>query len=252
MSSPMKSPAQPNLPPATRQVLDSFLAAARQTLGENLRSAVLFGSAAEGRLRAHSDVNLVLVLRRFDSAQASALQAEMALAAASISLRTMLLEEGELEAAIELFAQKFADILRRRVVIHGDDPFAGRGVPRAAVALRTRQELMNLALRMRERFILDAARPDQLARIAEDATGPLRGCAAAILDLEGQAIASPKEAFAQLIGKLGAAEWAYLPEYLAGLRQGRVAAQPEPAQVVNDLMSLAAVMRRRVETYESL
>jgi len=47
-------------------VLDSFLDSAKQSFGQDLLSVVLYGSAAEGRMRAASDVNLMLVLRQFN------------------------------------------------------------------------------------------------------------------------------------------------------------------------------------------
>ncbi len=43
-----------------------FTAAAQEAFAEGLLSVVLFGPAAEGRLRATSDVNVVVVLRRVD------------------------------------------------------------------------------------------------------------------------------------------------------------------------------------------
>jgi Nucleotidyltransferase domain len=54
------------LPETVRTTLSEFTAAAQQAFADDLVSVVLFGSAAEGRLRATSDVNLVLVLRRAD------------------------------------------------------------------------------------------------------------------------------------------------------------------------------------------
>ena len=53
--------------------LSALVAAARQALGDTLDSIVLFGSAAEGRLRAASDVNVIFVLNRFDRASVDAL-----------------------------------------------------------------------------------------------------------------------------------------------------------------------------------
>jgi hypothetical protein len=53
------------LPANVATVLTNFLDEARDTLGDDLVSAVLFGSAAEARLTATSDVNLILVLRAF-------------------------------------------------------------------------------------------------------------------------------------------------------------------------------------------
>jgi hypothetical protein len=54
------------LPEAVRTTLSEFTAAAQGAIAADLLSVVLFGSAAEGRPRATSDVNVALVLRRVD------------------------------------------------------------------------------------------------------------------------------------------------------------------------------------------
>jgi predicted nucleotidyltransferase len=43
------------------RAIDDLVRAAEQALGDDLRSVVHFGSAAEDRLRATSDVNVILV-----------------------------------------------------------------------------------------------------------------------------------------------------------------------------------------------
>ena len=65
-SAPLQSPV-PNLPPVVQENLRRFLTA---IASDNVLSVTLFGSAAEGRLRLASDVNVVLVLRAFDRAEA--------------------------------------------------------------------------------------------------------------------------------------------------------------------------------------
>src|SRR5260370_1086501 len=92
------------------QVLVSFTDAATKAFGGALRSVVLFGSAAEDRLRPVSDVNVLLVLRTFDPAAAEALRDELRLARAAVALRPMIVTEAELPDAVDLFATKFADI----------------------------------------------------------------------------------------------------------------------------------------------
>jgi hypothetical protein len=47
-----------DLPPVVGAILEEFVAALDQAMGPQLESVILFGSAAEGRLRATSDVNL--------------------------------------------------------------------------------------------------------------------------------------------------------------------------------------------------
>ena len=48
-------------------ILDELIARAREAFGGDLAAVVLFGSGAEGKLRKTSDVNVILVLRRFDA-----------------------------------------------------------------------------------------------------------------------------------------------------------------------------------------
>lgn len=247
MSSPVNLP--PGLPTQTSSVLFDFVNAARTILGDDLHSAVLFGSAAEGRLRQQSDVNLILVLSRFDPAKAAGLSNFLTLARAAIDLQVMFLAESEIEAALDCFAQKFADILRRHHVIYGPDPFAKRAISRDEEIRRTRQSLLNLTLRLRERYTLLSTHPDRIATAIADAIGPLRSCAAAIREIEGHADTSPKDAFAALIAALGQAEWNYLPPYFSAVRESATPATPAAPDVIAHLLALATIMRLRLESH---
>jgi predicted nucleotidyltransferase len=82
----------------------------------SLLSVVLFGSAAEGKLRATSDVNLILVLSAFEQVKVDPLRQPLRIAQAAIKLQPMFLLKAELPRAARSFAPKFADILRRRVI----------------------------------------------------------------------------------------------------------------------------------------
>jgi hypothetical protein len=51
-----------DLPKVSGAAVATFVAAARQVFRDDLRSVILYGSCAEGRLRPTSDIKLVLVL----------------------------------------------------------------------------------------------------------------------------------------------------------------------------------------------
>lgn len=53
------------LPDNVASALSAFLATASHALSDDLVSAVVFGSAADGQLGPSSDVNMLLVLRAF-------------------------------------------------------------------------------------------------------------------------------------------------------------------------------------------
>jgi hypothetical protein len=183
-------------------VLASFVESARAAFGETLQSIVLFGSAAEERLRPTSDVNVLVLLSAFDQGAADRLREPLRHAYAAARLTPMFILEAELQPAIEAFAVKFGDIARRHRVLHGSDPFATTTVPRAAAVARLKQTLLNLTLRMREAYVSRSLREEQLAFSIADFAGPLRACAATLLELQGEPVPSPKAALEKIAGTL--------------------------------------------------
>src|SRR5205814_1302423 len=99
-----------DLPGNVSRALEAFVEAAKSAFGPDLGAVVLYGSAAEGRLRSTSDVNVICALERFDGAKAAALREAMRLAHAAVRLEAMFLLKSEIPAAAEAFADKFADI----------------------------------------------------------------------------------------------------------------------------------------------
>jgi len=162
----------PQLPAPVKQVLDDFLLASKESFGKDLLSVVLYGSAAEGKLRATSDVNLVLVLSSFEQSKADSLRAPLRLAQAAIQLRPMFLMKEEIPHAARSFASKFADILRRRVTLHGDDPFASLSIPREVQILQLKQQLLNQILRLRASYVSRSLREEQLDLVIAHAMPP--------------------------------------------------------------------------------
>jgi hypothetical protein len=193
------------LPEPVRAGIGAFTAATRQVFADDLVSVVLFGSAAEARLRATSDVNVIVVLARLDPARLTAIGDAYRRAHAAIRLSAMFILEREVAVASEAFAVKFADIAARHVVLDGKDPFAGLAITREASVRRLRQVLVNLVLRLRERYALASLYDDQMALAAAEAMGPLRACAATLLTLEGEARVAPREALSRVADAAGSA-----------------------------------------------
>ena len=86
MDSPLPEELQ-DLPKVPGVVATNFLASVRRILGDDLRSVVLYGSGAEGRLRATSDINLLIILSAFNSAHATELQSSFTSAASAANLK---------------------------------------------------------------------------------------------------------------------------------------------------------------------
>lgn len=238
--------ADPALPPEVERALREFVAAARESLGASLRSAVLYGSAAEGRMRATSDVNLILVLSSFDAAAVDGIRESLRVARAAARVEVMFLLEGEVVSAAERFAPKFSDILRRCRVLHGPDPFAEIAIPREREAERLRSEALNLVLRLRAAYAVHTLREDDAARAVAEAAGPLRTLAAVLLGLEGTPAASPREALRTLAAGAGPGA-AEAVERMSEAREEGFLPPGIAARTLLGLLDLAGRLRDRAE-----
>jgi predicted nucleotidyltransferase len=232
------------LPEDVRRVVDGLVESARGAFGDSLRSVVLYGSGAEGRLRATSDVNLLFVLTRFDTS-ADAFREPYRFAHAAANVAAMFMLESELDVAGEAFAQKFADIGRRHVVLHGEDVVSRIQIPRAALVRRLRQVLLNLTLRLREAYVEHSLREEQCAITVAETAGPLRTSAVSILELEGRQSLPPKEALEMLVSELGQPELVDLLPHLSEAREQRVLPAGRAAAILLDTMELARALHER-------
>jgi predicted nucleotidyltransferase len=239
-----KTSALADLPAMVAAVLKTLLATAAGSLGAELRSVVLFGSAADGRLRATSDVNLIFVLTRFDQAKIDPIREALRAAHAAAQVSVMFLLGSEVADATEVFAVKFADIARRHRVLYGEDLFAGLTATRGSRILRLRQVLLNLILRLRERYAFTSLREEQLALVVAEAAGAMRAAAATILELTGAPVPGPREALVRVAQDLGG-RWDQALEHMSTARETRQLPAGTASPTLLALIDLAEALRGR-------
>jgi predicted nucleotidyltransferase len=242
---PAASSKLQDLPEAVARGLLDFLATAESAFGGNLKSVVLYGSGAEGRLRPASDVNLVLVLSAFDAGQAQAVREAFAAAQAAIKLTAMFLLESEFEPAMDAFGQKFSDMLRRHRVLYGSDPFEGLAPSRSAVLFRLKQVLLNLILRLREAYIEQGSTPERISALIADAAGPLRSCAATLRELEGKPELPPKEALIDFVRGFEDSGWNEVLAHVSETRERALLPAAAADETLIRMMELAGRMNLR-------
>jgi predicted nucleotidyltransferase len=239
------STAVDDLPATVGRMLDEFVQAARTELGAALHSVVLFGSAAENRIRPTSDVNVAVVLSAFDRTGIDRLRPALERAHAAIRLEVLWLLEGEVVAAAEAFAVKFTDIVRRHRVLHGLDPFAALVVSRQATIARLRQVLLNQLLRLRATYAVDGGHEERLALRIADAAGPLRVSAAEILELECGPTLAPRDALARIAEEWPAPDRAAVLAAISAARETRHVEPGRAGELLLAIVDLAAFLHDR-------
>src|SRR5437763_564759 len=158
----------------------------------------------------------MFVLGRFDETKADHFREPFRFACAAVDVNAMFVLDTEIDLAAREFAQKFADMKRRHVVLFGDDPLAKVSISRDVLVRRLQQTLLNLTMRLREMYVQRSLREEQCAVTIAETTGPLRTAAATILELEGRGTLAPKEALYTFVHDLGPSDFIDLLQRKAG------------------------------------
>ena len=175
-----------SVPAEVTKALDTLAAELRGAAGENLRGVILFGGLARGRyIEGASDINLVVYLRDASVDSIAAIAPALHEAWRTHRVDPLIVTAAEIQRLTVVFPTKMLDIQRRHVVVLGEDPFTGLTVDREHIRLRVEQELRNLQLRLRHRFVRVRDDESALEQTVADAAPTLAVNLRALLLLNG-------------------------------------------------------------------
>ncbi len=175
-----------HLPQDVAATLDTLTSALRDVPGDNLLGLILFGGLARGRYNpGTSDINIVVYVRESTAKGLADFARPLHEAWRAKRVEPMIVAKGELPRLAIAFPTKILDIQRKHVTLFGEDPFEGITVSREHIRARAEQELRNLALRQRRRFISIHDDGAALAAAANDAAVTLAVNLRTLLFLRG-------------------------------------------------------------------
>jgi len=133
-----------------KELVDKLEAAA----GTNLKSVVLYGSAASGEFHPkHSDLNVLCVLENLDSAALARLNPAATWWARKGHPVPLIFSGDELRRASDVFAIELLDIKAHHRILWGQDTFASFEIPMNLHRVQVERELRTNLLRLRQRYL---------------------------------------------------------------------------------------------------
>jgi len=173
-------PTPPEVTAALRKYRDEIKRAA----GDGLACLALYGGLLRGRYQAQqSDINLLMVLKSGSQEQLARLAPILRSAWREIRLEPFLLTQAEVQRAAIVFPTKMLDIQREHRLLDGQDLLTSLVIRQEDLCRRIEQELSNLAIRLRRRYV-SAYDDDQAMQLALlEAAVPLRVNFLALLGL---------------------------------------------------------------------
>ena len=228
-------------PVSVKEALTRLKDELARVAGVNFAGLILYGGLARGRFRpGRSDVNVLLVLHDASGPALDALAPALHDAWRMAGVEPMILTLPEVRRAAEAFPTKFYDIKNHHVVLAGSDPFIGLEVSKKAILRRAGQELHNLLMRLRRRYISIARDPARLTQTLEETARPFA------IELASLLVALDKEVPADdrtlAIYDQAAAEFGLNGEVLGALAEIRQGDElpSDPAAVYRDVLDAVA------------
>ncbi|MCB1216005.1 hypothetical protein KDL44_01330 [bacterium] len=183
-----------------RQALEQLSDNLQGSLGENLRSLVLYGSSVRNDFsRSSSDINLLIVLRQDTAAAQRAIGNEVE--KSSLKISPIVIGGSSSPRSMQCFALKFADIMRRDELIFGDDPFSDFEVTQERRRFLVEQGLRNTRMRLSHAYVLAQPDPQRYLRTLRQAVPRIFADLAELLRLDGSEIPDERELQAPLLAR---------------------------------------------------
>jgi predicted nucleotidyltransferase len=136
------------------KLLQDWVKALKQELGNNLVSVILYGSAVRGdHVAARSDVNLMLVFKKLDLKQITKVGELMGRKVKRQLPQLVFWTEEELKHAWDVFPLEFEDIRENHQCLVGKDPFDKRKVDKKRTRYQIEFELRSKLLNMRDTWL---------------------------------------------------------------------------------------------------
>ncbi len=176
-----------SLPDDVTQGLARLSEGLRQAAPDNLRSLILYGGAARGRYHpGRSDVDVLVLLADASPPSLRAIAPALDEAWRTIRADPFVLTEAEFPDAARSFPTKFIEIRNHHAVLYGPDPLAGLRVSRRDALVRIEQELRNIQMRLRRRYLTVHGSPELLLLALEQLVVPLAVALDAMLEIHGR------------------------------------------------------------------
>jgi predicted nucleotidyltransferase len=141
------------------KILEGLVTRLRASAGPNLRSIVLYGSAASGEFHsAHSDLNILCLLYSVKSPELSKLHKAAAWFVRRGHPMPLVFTLEELHSAADLYAIELLEIKTHRRVLYGEDVFGPIDVPMALHRFQVERELRYRLIRLRQGYIAVAGK----------------------------------------------------------------------------------------------
>ena len=136
------------------KLINEFVSRLKQAVGENLRSVVLYGSAASGEFDAEfSNLNMLCIVRQTAFAELQKLSPAVEWWTRQKQSAPLVLTREELERSADVFSIEWLDMQQNHRLLFGDDPVTGLRIPMNLHRAQVEYELREKTILLRQHLL---------------------------------------------------------------------------------------------------
>jgi hypothetical protein len=186
-----------------KMTLEELVAQLRAAFGAELRSVVLYGSAAAGdHIPKRSDYNVLVLVDSLDVARLQAVAAVVRAWSEAGNPPPFTLTTEEWRRSADIFPMEYTDIQERHRVLYGAPPFDGVQVDPADLRRQLELEAMGKLLRLRQGVLAAGGDGRRQLELLEASRSTIMVLFRAVLRLHGQKPPSDTVELCRSVGEL--------------------------------------------------
>lgn len=217
----------------------------RDIYGENLGSVILYGSAADGEYhQGLSDHNIIIVLKNLAPVELAKPNAVLKKWVKAGDPPPLFFSAEIISGSADVFPIEFFDIIERRKILFGDDPFKDVRIDPKNLRHQCEHELRSKLITLRSRFSLISDRPREVIRLILESSSSFFAAFGGLLRLAGARPKLSKKELAEQLTKLTGIDTSIFME-LVEVREGSKIWRKEEAleKFEQYLTSISAVVK---------
>jgi predicted nucleotidyltransferase len=144
------------------KIVTEFVENLKKALGNNLKSFIVYGSAATGEHYVHSDYNTLIVLESNDTAVLKAMTQPVKKWVSMRQPLPMIFTRGDMITSSDVFPMEYLDMKENSVILYGEDILKKMKVGQKNLRLEIERELKSKLIRLRQNYIITGGRPGEL------------------------------------------------------------------------------------------
>ena len=217
-----------------KMTLEELVAQLRAAYGAELRTVVLYGSAAAGEHIANrSDYNVLVIV---DSLALERLRAAAAVARAwgeAGNPAPLTLTTSEWRGSADIFPMEYADILERHKVLYGTPPFDGIHVEKRDLRLQLELETMSKLLRLRQAILASGGDEKRQVELLERSLSAIMIVFRAVMRLHGEVPSTDNRELVKRAAQLAGIDGAAFDRVVRHVRREQTLAPADAGSVLS-------------------